>query len=110
MSVQPSELSTMRRLRVMALIEGTTLVGLVFVAMPLKHLLGQPLAVHVMGPVHGIAFVAYIWSLISAAAGGGWARREIARLAVGALIPFASFLNERWLRMKEAQIFSADNR
>lgn len=100
------DLTTLRRLRVMAVIEGSTLVGLVVLAVPLKHLFGIPIAVRIMGPVHGTAFVAYGWALTAAVSAGGWKRREIVRLAIGALIPFASFVNERWLGRKERALLA----
>ncbi len=101
MSPPSHDLPALRRLRLMALIEGATLVCLIFVAVPLKHLLGISIGVRLMGPIHGVAFIAYAWAVMAAVSGGGWMPREIARLAVGALIPFASFINERWLMGKE---------
>jgi len=106
MDGRSQRVSVLRRLRTMALLEGTTLVCLVFVAVPMKHLLGLPIAVRIGGPVHGLAFVAYAWSLTTAASGGGLASREVVRLAIGALVPFASFFNERWLKAREADIAS----
>lgn len=70
-------------------------------AVPLKHLFDLPIAVRIMGPVHGTAFIAFLWALTAAVSAGGWRRSDITRLLVGALIPFASFANERWLRRWE---------
>ncbi len=47
------ERSQLRRLEVVSLVEATTLIFLVGVAVPLKHFAGEPAAVTVMGPVHG---------------------------------------------------------
>ena len=57
-----------------------------------------------MGPVHGLAFLAYIWTVIETVSGGGWNRREIARLAVVALVPFGGFTNGAFLRRKAASL------
>ncbi len=54
------ELGQLRKLEVASLIEATTLVLLLGVAVPLKHFAGRPEAVTVMGPVHGIAFCFYV--------------------------------------------------
>ncbi|RQR22286.1 DUF3817 domain-containing protein [Burkholderia sp. Bp9143] len=89
-----------RNLRIMATIEATTLVVLVFIAVPLKHLGGMPTAVQWMGPVHGIAFVFYLWMVVTSAASGQWRRSEVARLLVAAIIPFGGFLNVAWLARK----------
>jgi len=58
------ELSQLRRMRLASIAEGCTLLVLVFIAVPLKHLGGHPLATAIMGPVHGLAFLLYVWTLI----------------------------------------------
>jgi integral membrane protein len=55
-----------------------------------------------MGPVHGLAFLAYGWMLIRTVAGGGWSRADIVRLSIAALIPFGAFVNERALARRQA--------
>ncbi|WP_311767733.1 DUF3817 domain-containing protein [Burkholderia sp. Bp9142] len=66
-------------LRIMAAIEATTPFVLVVISVPLKHLGGMPTAVQWMGPVHGIAFVFYLWMVVTSAASGQWRRSEVAR-------------------------------
>ncbi|HEY8566918.1 MAG TPA: DUF3817 domain-containing protein [Beijerinckiaceae bacterium] len=90
------------RLRLMGWVEGTTLLLLVGVAVPLKHLGGWPQAVSVLGPVHGLAFLAYLAAAIEAVSSGGWTRREAARLFGVSLVPFGTFLNDRWLAARAA--------
>lgn len=96
------DLAQVRRLRLASFVEAGTLLLLLLVAVPLKHLFGYPMATRIMGPVHGAAFVAYAWSMIAAVSGGGWSRREIARLGFAAFIPFGGFLNAGLLRRKQA--------
>jgi integral membrane protein len=45
---------SLKALRLIALLEGTTLILLVLVAMPLKYQFGLPIAVSIMGPIHGM--------------------------------------------------------
>lgn len=92
------ELAQSRRLELASALEGTTLLLLLLVAMPLKHLAGEPVAVTVLGPVHGLAFSLYVRTVVETVAGGGWTRGETARLALAALIPFGGYFNLRWLR------------
>jgi integral membrane protein len=94
--------SPLRRLRTFALWEGSTLLLLVCVAVPLKHLAGWPTGVAVLGPVHGLAFLAYLWAVAEAVSTGSWRRAEVARLLVGALVPFGACVNARWLRQRAA--------
>jgi len=98
------DVAQIRRLRLASFVEATTLLILVLVAVPLKHVFGYVLATRIMGPVHGAAFVAYAWSMIAAVSGGGWSGREIARLGLAAFVPFGGFLNAGLLRRKQASL------
>jgi integral membrane protein len=96
------ELSQLRRMRAVSLLEGSTLLLLLLVAVPLKHLAGVSAATHVMGPIHGFAFLAYLWMLLQTVSGGGWSRSDTTRLVVAALVPFGAFVNERALARRQA--------
>lgn len=93
----------LRRMRAVSLVEGSTLLLLVLVAVPLKHLAGLPVAVQFMGPVHGLAFVLYVWMLVQTVSGGGWSRAETLRMVI-AIIPFGAFVNERALARRQAAL------
>jgi integral membrane protein len=95
------ERAQLRRLRLAMTVEGVTLVLLLLVAVPAKHLLGYPEATRLMGPVHGVAFVFYAWTLVATVSGGGWRRGEVARLALAALLPFGALANRGLLRRRE---------
>ena len=100
----------LRRLRFASLFEGATLGVLVCVAVPLKHLAGVPVAIAIMGPIHGIAFIVYVWLSIyvlsggSVLSGGDWRRADAARLLVPAFIPFGALYTIGFLRAKEAAL------
>jgi integral membrane protein len=85
----------LRRMRLVSLAEGSTLIVLIFIAVPLKHLAGYPLAT---------AFVVYIWMLIQTVVSGEWSRAETLRLAIAAIVPFGAFFNERVLKEKDAAL------
>jgi integral membrane protein len=57
-----------------------------------------------MGPIHGVAFVAYVWMLIQTVSGGGWSSSDTIRLVIAALIPFGAFVNERALARRQAML------
>jgi integral membrane protein len=94
----------LRWMRAVSLLEGSTLVLLVLVAVPLKHLAGFPIATTLMGSIHGMAFLLYIWMLIQMVSGGGWSRSETTRMVVAAFIPFGAFVNERALARRQAAL------
>lgn len=94
------ERKQLKHLEVMSIIEATTLVLLVFIAVPLRHVWGWPYGSTLLGPVHGLAFLAYIWTALQTVAGGGWRKREMARLFLVAFVPFGGYANIRWLRQR----------
>jgi integral membrane protein len=98
------ELQQLRRLEVASVAEAGTMILLVLVAVPLKHLAGWETGVRIMGPVHGMAFLAYVWTLIQTMSGssGAWSRRDIARLAIAAFVPFGAIANLRLLGSRRA--------
>ena len=98
------ELQQLRRLELASAMEGTTLIVLVCFAVPLKYVAGFPVLVHVMGPLHGLAFMLYAWTMVETVSGSAWRRRDVFRLALAAFVPFGGFANLRWLGRRAAEI------
>jgi len=99
-------IALIRRLRLASFVEATTLLTLILVAVPLKHLFGLPIATRIMGPVHGAAFIFYVWSVIVTVSGNGaWSRGEKTRLILAAFIPFGGFANAALLRRKQEAVW-----
>ena len=82
----------LRRLIVMGLVEGTSTLVLFLVAMPLKYLAGLPLAVTIVGSIHGALFVAYVLMLLVAIARVPLPVGLVAWGLVGAVVPFGPFV------------------
>lgn len=101
------ERAALRRMRLVSTLEATTLLVLLFVAVPLRHLGGLRAATSIVGPIHGLAFLLYVWALIEASTAGAWPRRDVVVLLVRAFVPFGGFLNERTLRRREAALAGA---
>ncbi len=90
------------QLRVATLLEGISLLGLLFVAMPLKYFAHLPAAVRVAGSVHGLLFLFFVGALFDFALQRRWPlRRSLGALAAAAL-PFGAFLLARDLRRDES--------
>ena len=101
------ELGQLRRMRLASIAEGCTLLVLVFIAVPLKHLGGHAIATAIMGPVHGIAFLLYVWTLIQTVSGADFTGTEVVRMVAAAFIPFGGFVTARALRRRQALLASA---
>ena len=97
-----SRIKQMRRLRHAALGEGITLLLLLGVAVPLKHLAGQATLVTVMGPLHGMAFLYYLWTISSSVAGEDWTSAEVWQLLGCAMLPFGAWFSIGLIRRKTA--------
>lgn len=86
----------LKALRMFSLVEGVSTLLLFFVAMPLKYAAGMPMAVTVMGALHGILF-----TLLVIAFGVGYKLvplpGRLTCLGIGAaIVPFGPF----WLEPK----------
>lgn len=93
----------MTGLRRAALAEAATLLALFCVAMPLKYIAEAPWAVSVLGPVHGLMFMVFLWFVIRSWAEGLINGMGAFRLFIGALVPLGGVINERWLRRQNAE-------
>jgi len=79
-------------LRWAALFEGSSLLLLLFVAMPLKYYAGMSEAVKIIGPIHGVLFLVFVVLLFSHAA-----KRELNLVKtligfIASFIPFGTFI------------------
>lgn len=78
--------------------EGTSLLLLMGVAMPLKYMFDSPGAVRVVGMAHGILFLAYCAAAIILAGRERWGASKLARCLIASCLPFGTFVFERELR------------
>ncbi len=86
------------RLRLLGLIEGTSTLLLFGVAMPLKYVWDMPLAVRIVGSVHGVLFVVFCLAAVIVAARRRWPVVRPLLLIVAAIVPFGPFAVDRRLR------------
>jgi integral membrane protein len=93
----------MRALRRLAIVEGISTLVLFGVAMPLKYLGGMPLAVTVVGSVHGFLFVALVLMLLLAIWKVPISPGLAAAGVAAAIVPGGPFLLERRLARLDAQ-------
>jgi integral membrane protein len=97
----------LRIFRYIALFEGITTLALFLIAMPLKYGFDYPALIRPFGMTHGFAFVAYIAAMIICLPGKGFGFSGWLRTFVASLFPFGTFLNDPFVRRKEADLASA---
>ncbi|MGN5764143.1 DUF3817 domain-containing protein [Acinetobacter calcoaceticus] len=92
----------LQRLRLASILEAVTLLLLFVVAIPVKYAFDLPVATKIMGPIHGLAFLFYLWNLISTVA--IWSKTELLRLFILAFIPLGGFFNEKYIAQRQAHL------
>lgn len=95
--------STITRLRVISLIEALSYLILLFIAMPLKYIAGEPSAVRVVGMAHGLLFCLFCLALLQAWLDQNWKLKIPTLIFLASLIPFAPIAVEIWLKKQEAK-------
>ena len=90
-------------LRTIGLVEGASFLVLLGVAMPLKYAAGMPMAVRVVGWVHGVLFVALIAALVWTMIVARWRLGRGALVFVAALVPLGPFLIDRRMNSYAAE-------
>ena len=81
-------------------IEGISFIVLIFIAMPLKYFFGFPIAVKIVGMLHGLLVFAFIYQIIEAKKEAGFTWNETTLYFILSLIPFGSFYTEKLLAKK----------
>lgn len=103
----PSRVPRLSRLRLLCLLEAATLLVLLLVAVPMKHLAGLPWAVSFMGPLHGLVFLGFCWKVANAAALGDIDARTGCKLVLFACLPGGGFYSWKMLDREPASASTA---
>ena len=90
------------RLRFVAFLEGTSLLILMGVAMPLKYLAGYPQPVRMVGMAHGVLFILYVVILVQVVFEYSWGWKKFFQALIASVIPFGTFI-------ADAKIFKQPN-
>jgi integral membrane protein len=94
------------RLRTIAIIEGISFLVLLFIAMPLKYVWGQPQAVRIIGMAHGVLFLIFCAALIRVTVIAKWPLGRSALLFLASIIPFGPWLIDRRIKTYEAEFLA----
>jgi len=91
-------MSKLQWLRYAALSEGLSWLTLLFIAMPLKYVWGDPTYVKIIGMTHGILFIALITLLLQTFMESRIDKKEAITIFVASFIPFGTFFTDKGLR------------
>jgi integral membrane protein len=86
------------RLRILGWLEGFTLLALVLIAVPMKYLQHDGSLVQMLGPVHGVAFLLFLFNALSVGVARRWSFSRITwKLLLACFIPFGTFYIDHYI-------------
>lgn len=97
-------LAIVKRFRIISLTEGTSMLVLVFIAMPLKWIFDLPDMVTYVGWIHGVLFILYILVLFPTSRKLRWPFQNALFGLIASVLPFGPFLFDRKLRKQEKNL------
>ncbi len=87
--------NTVKKFSLVNTLEGYSYLILLFIAMPLKYLLGFAIAVKIAGMLHGVLFMAFVVLLVLSWQEVKWDFKENITFFVASLIPFGTFFTKK---------------
>jgi integral membrane protein len=82
----------MKFLKLIALLEGVSLLTLLFVAMPMKYMMAMPEMVQMIGPVHGVLFLVFNVVLVLYFVMKKVTADQMGLGMIASLLPFGTFV------------------
>ncbi|MBN8677236.1 MAG: DUF3817 domain-containing protein [Chitinophagales bacterium] len=87
--------TTIGKLRLIGFAEGISYLILVFIAMPLKYIWGQPELVRICGSIHGLLFVLYVMYVLQCKTEHRWDTQKAIKLVLISMVPFGNFYADK---------------
>ena len=94
----------LRRLRTVGLIEGISTLVLFGIAMPMKYIGDMPMAVRIVGSIHGGLFVALVFMFVLGMKKIPLSPQLTAAGIAAAVVPFGPFVIDRWLERVGSEV------
>ena len=97
-------MSELKKFRLINKIEGYSFIILLFIAMPLKYGFGYPMATKIIGMMHGLLFIAFVYQLLESLREVPFSKKEALYYFILSLIPFGSFYTDKLCREKGLKV------
>jgi len=101
-------MKSLERLRIIGIIEGISFLVLLGIAMPLKYMADMPMAVRIVGSLHGVFFIAFIIALAAVWNNRKWPYEKVAMAFFLSIIPFGTFYLDKQIRKEERSLISTN--
>lgn len=89
--------TSLKTLRITGFIEGISSVVLFGIAMPLKYFADMPMAVKIVGTLHGGLWMIYTAAALFAAVTNGWGFMKMVGAFIASIIPIGPFFFDSWV-------------
>ena len=96
-----------RYLRIVGFAEGTSLLVLMFIAMPLKYFAGKPEAVKIIGWLHGFLFILFMLMVFVVYLQKNWPFKKLVFAFFAAFLPFGTFIFDAQLKKEQSIAISS---
>lgn len=84
--------TSLGRLRLLAFLEGLSLLVLVFIAVPFKYYFHNPILSQLLGPIHGALFLLFIFNALQIGVEQQWKFKETTwKVLIACFVPFGTF-------------------
>lgn len=97
-SLEMSDITPLQRFRVLTLIQGASMLVMVFISIPMKHIWNIPQVVFAVGLINGELIIAYIPALVHVFFHDKWKISQGLFALITPFIPFAPFFLDVKLR------------
>ena len=85
----------LKAFKIVAFLEGVSLLLLFFVAMPLKYIWAMPQLVSYVGMAHGVLFIMYLIMAFMLKSEREWTWGQLFEISISSIIPFGTFYIEK---------------
>jgi integral membrane protein len=93
--------SPIGRLRIIGMLEGLSLLFLIFVAVPMKYYWNNPAGSALIGPVHGALFLLFFFNTLRVGVEYQWKFKETTwKVLLACIIPFGTFYVDQTILRK----------
>lgn len=100
-SVKSICIMNIKTLRLVGLIEGISFLLLLFIAMPVKYMMDNPILVKYVGMGHGVLFVLFLVVLFAVCEKQKWSLSMFVMGLIASILPFGPFLFDLKLKKLE---------
>ena len=91
-----------KTLRVVGFLEGLSFLLLLFIAMPLKYIWGNPILVKFVGMGHGVLFILFLVVLFAVCEKQKWSIKMFILGLIASILPFGPFVFDHKLKKFES--------